>query len=162
MEDDGLRKMQAAVVLGGDDDCSRILKAASLARAGYAPFVLVSGPAAFGVHESDLDIHCAEQHGYPAALFRAFPGDFTSTRGEAGTIGDYLRTQGISHILLVTSNYHTHRAARLFRLANPGLDVRVIPAPDSAFSPENWWGNREGQKTFFLEWTKTITEWFAR
>jgi uncharacterized SAM-binding protein YcdF (DUF218 family) len=161
VEDDGPAKEQAAVVLGGDYLCTRILKAAALAHAGYVPFVIVSGPQAFGGHESDLTVRYAEEQGYPASLFRPYPNHFTSTAAEVRGIGDYLRANGISRIILVTSNYHTHRAARTFRVANPGIFVRVIPAPDPSFTPSGWWKDRDGRKTFFLEWTKTVAYWIG-
>lgn len=161
VENDGPAKEQAAVVLGGDYLCTRILKAAELARAGYVPVVIVSGPQAFGGHESDLTVKCAEEQGFPASYFRPFPNSFTSTASEVRGIGAYLRANGISRIILVTSNYHTHRAARTFREANPGIRVRVIPAPDPSFDPSGWWENREGRKTFLLEWTKTVAYWLG-
>lgn len=161
MEDDGPAQEQAAVVLGGDYYCSRILTAAQLAQAGCVQSVIVSGPEAFGGHESDLTIRYAEMHGYPPAMFRAFPNHFLSTAEEVRGIGDYLRANRITHILLVTSNYHTHRAARTFRAANPDITMRVIPAPDPTFSPSTWWQNREGRKTFLLEWTKTVASWLG-
>lgn len=161
VENDGPAKEQAAVVLGGDYLCTRILKAAALAKGGYVPFVVVSGPQAFGGHESDLTVKYAEEQGYAAALFRPYPHHFTSTAAEVRGIGDYLRANGISRIILVTSNYHTHRAARAFREANPGIFVRVVPAPDPSFSPSGWWKDREGRKTFLLEWTKTVAYWIG-
>ena len=56
VEDDGAQKAQAIVVLGGDDYGTRIVKAAQLAQAGYAPYVLVSGPLSLLGHESDVTI----------------------------------------------------------------------------------------------------------
>ncbi len=159
IEDDGPAHAQAAVVLGGDEDAKRILKAAELAKAGYVPWILVSGPSGFGVHECDLTIPYAEGHGYPASFFRPYPDECKSTRDEADVIGKYLRDHKITRILLVTSNYHTRRAARLFRKQNPGLQVRAIAAPDLWFSPNGWWRNREGRKTFLLEWLKTLSEY---
>jgi uncharacterized SAM-binding protein YcdF (DUF218 family) len=57
---------------------------------------------------------------------------------------------------LVTSNYHTARAARLLRKYAPGIDVLAVPASDPAFTPDGWWKTREGQKMFFYESVKTI------
>ena len=34
----------------------------------------------------------------------------------------------------------------------------VIAAPDQYFSPDGWWNNREGRKTFVIEWMKTVAE----
>ncbi len=158
MEDDGVQKAQAAVVLGGDSNGVRILKAAQLAQAGYVPDVLVDGPKSLMGHESDVTIVYAEQHGYPAALFHALPlpDNVNSTKAEAQYAGKYLRRQHIHKILLVTSNFHTHRAAYLFRKMNPGLDVIAVPAQDPDFNPRSWWTYRDGQKTFLMEWLKTI------
>jgi uncharacterized SAM-binding protein YcdF (DUF218 family) len=143
-------------VLGGDEYCTRILTGAQLASRGLAPIVLVSGPEIFAAHESDFTIGCATRQGYPAALFRALLSGSDSTRTESKLLGDYLRAHHIRSILLVTSNYHTHRAARLFRHSNPDLTVYAEPAPDPFFTPATWWRTRTGQRIFLLEWTKTL------
>ncbi len=72
-----------------------------------------------------------------------------------------LRKLGAHSYLLVTSDYHTRRAGRFFRRVSGGLDMRVIAAPDEYFRWNSWWLNREGQKTFCLEWTKTVTSIFG-
>lgn len=157
VEDDGVRKAQAAVVLGGDSHGVRILKAAELAQAGYVPYVLVDGPQTLVGYESDMSILYAEKRGYSAALFRALqmPASIHSTVSEAGFVGRYLKQNGIKKILLVTSNYHTHRAAYLFRKVDPWLQVIAVPAPDPDLEPV-WWTYRDGQRTFVLEWLKTL------
>ena len=38
-----------------------------------------------------------------------------------------------------------------------GPDLRVVAAPDKFFNPGSWWQSREGRKTAFLEWTKTVS-----
>ncbi len=144
------------VVLGGDTFGTRILKAAELAESGYAPYVLVSGPHALLGHESDTTIEYARRKGYPVSLFRPLPHELNSTRSEGELIDNYLRSQKVGKILLVTSNYHTARAARLLRKYSPGLDVIAVAAADPAFTPEGWWKTREGQKIFFYESVKTI------
>ncbi|MBV9760645.1 MAG: YdcF family protein [Acidobacteriaceae bacterium] len=158
-ENDGPRKAEVIVVLGGDDSGNRILKAAELARAGYAPYVLVSGPKSLLGHESDSTIEYARRQGFPNSLFEPLPNDSDSTRSEATLIGAYLRARGIRKILLVTSNFHTRRAAGLVRHENPGLQVDVVPAPDPYFTPGGWWKSRNGQKTFLIEWMKTVATW---
>jgi len=156
VENDKPEKADAAVVLGGDQFGNRIIKAAQLATAAYAPYVLVSGPHSLLGHESDETIEYARRRGYPVSLFRPLPHEFDSTRSEAAFIDRYLRTQGAKKILLVTSNYHTARAARLLRKYSPGLQVIAVAAPDPAFTPDGWWKTREGQKTFLYEWLKTV------
>jgi uncharacterized SAM-binding protein YcdF (DUF218 family) len=153
--------MQALLVLGGDDYGTRIIKAAELAQAGYAPYVLVSGPVKLLGHESDATIEYARRQGFPDSLFRPLPNNADSTRSEAQFIGSYLRAHGLNRILLVTSNFHTRRAAWLMRHENPGLQVDVVPAPDPRFTPNAWWKSRTGQKTFLIEWIKTVATWLG-
>jgi uncharacterized SAM-binding protein YcdF (DUF218 family) len=83
------------------------------------------------------------------------PSNADSTRTEAGIIGKYLREHHIRKMLLVTSNYHTRRAAKLMRKQNPAVWVVVVAAPDPFFRPSTWWRTRSGQKTFLFEWMKT-------
>ncbi len=156
IENDGPQKADAIVVMGGDDYGTRIVKAAQLAEVGYAPYVIVSGPPILGEHESDITIHYAEEKGYPASLFRPLTNECNSTRSETALIGKYLKSQGIHKILLVTSNYHTGRAAHLMRIQNPWLWVVVVPAPDRYFTADGWWKTRGGQKTFFFEAMKRV------
>lgn len=159
-EHDPLEKADCAVVFGGDEYGTRILKAGQLVRQGYAPYALVDGTPGLIGHESDTMIQYAEQQGYPRSFFRALflPEGVDSTSTEARYVGSQLKRDGIKSTLLVTSNYHTRRAARFMRAANPWLKVIVIGAPDPYFSPEGWWKTRNGKKTFLLEWTKTISE----
>ena len=161
IEDDGPRKADVALVLGGDAFGDRTIKAADLVKSGYAPFVLVSGPATLVRYQSGDEIEFAEQRGYPASLFREIhlPGDAESTRTEAQYIGKYLREQGIHSILLVTSNFHTKRAAKLWRHVNPWLTITVVSSVDPGhhFTPQTWWKTRAGQKIFLYEWMKTVS-----
>jgi len=164
VEDDGPQKAACILVLGGDDYGDRIIKAAQLAQAGYAPFVVVDGPPALIGHESDTTIQYAVQKGFPASLFRSvwLPPGVDSTSTEVQYVANKVfRPNHISKVLLVTSNFHTRRAARFIRREVPWLQVVVVPAPDPFFKPDSWWKTRNGKKTFLLEWTKTVTEWFG-
>jgi uncharacterized SAM-binding protein YcdF (DUF218 family) len=157
VRDDGPVRADMAVVLAGDFSGSRILRAAELVRQGYVPKVLVSGPhTLYGNYECDAAIAFAVAHGYPQAWFIRAPNEALSTREEAAAILPDLRRLGVHRFLLVTSNYHTARAARIFRAAGPDFDIRTIAAPDKYFRAANWWTNREGQKVFFMEWSKTL------
>jgi uncharacterized SAM-binding protein YcdF (DUF218 family) len=154
-------KADAVFVLAGDSSGNRILKAAELVHQGYAPRVIVSGPAGmYGYHESDLAIPFAVKAGYPPGEFVAFPNRAHSTREEAAAAAEELRNLGAHRVLLVTSLYHTRRAAALFRATAPDLTFIVVAAPDEYFTPDGWWRSREAQKTFVIEWMKTVATWF--
>jgi uncharacterized SAM-binding protein YcdF (DUF218 family) len=124
---------------------------------GYVPHVLVSGPhLIYGLYECDLAIPFAVKRGYPERWFIRAPNEALSTRDEAAAILPDLRRRGAHRIPLVTSDYHTARAARIYRAGAHDLDVRVVAAPDQYFSANGWWRNREGRKIFLLEWLKTV------
>jgi uncharacterized SAM-binding protein YcdF (DUF218 family) len=115
----------------------------------------------YGLNESDLAVNFAIQKGYPADYFVKFPMEASSTRQEAGLVVAELRRLGARSFLLVTSDYHTRRAGGLFRQISDGIEMRVIAAPDEHFHWDSWWRDREGQKTVYLEWSKTVASWFG-
>ena len=161
VHDDGPAKADIAVVPAGDFWGHRILKAAELARDGYVPQVLVSGPSGFyGLHESDLAIPFAVRAGFPGESFVSFPNSARSTREEAVAILPELRRRNVKSFLLVTSDYHSGRARRTYlsveRSMGGGPPFRVVTAPDEYFRAGSWWKAREARKTVFFEWSKTL------
>jgi uncharacterized SAM-binding protein YcdF (DUF218 family) len=150
------------VVLAGDFTGSRIFTAGGLVRQGFAGKALISGPAGvYGIYESDLAIALAVRNGYPAAYFVPFPNNSKSTASESEAVISELRRLHVHKIDLVTSNFHTRRAARTFRALAPDIEVHVVAAPDQYFTPGGWWKEREGRKTFFMEWAKTVGAWLG-
>jgi uncharacterized SAM-binding protein YcdF (DUF218 family) len=153
-------KADIALVLAGDGRGDRILKAGQLVRDGYAPKVLVSGPDGnYALHECDLAIPFAVKAGYPEAYFVHFENEARNTRDEARLAAAAIRKLGAHRVLVVTTDFHTRRAGRMYRSEAPDLDVTVVSAPDKYFSAAGWWHNREGQKTFLYEWMKTAASW---
>lgn len=157
------RKADAVLVLAGDYRGARVTRAAELIREGYAPIALVSGPMEmYGVNEASLAIQYAARQGIPATYFEPVFIKALSTFEEARAFTPELRRRNVRTLLLVTSNYHTHRAASIFRKAlGGGVTVIAVPAEDSFFRPDTWWHNREGQKTVFYEYSKTIAGWLG-
>ncbi len=146
------------VVLAGDPYGNRILKGAELVKQGYAPKVLVSGPAGlYDLHECDLAIPFAVRRGFPAEWFVPVPHEAHSTDEEALLFVPVLARFGAHRVIVVTSDYHTRRALRILHARWPGIDVSMVAAHDQYFSPGGWWHNREGRKVFLLEWTKTLS-----
>jgi uncharacterized SAM-binding protein YcdF (DUF218 family) len=161
IHDDGPAKADIAVVLAGDSYGHRIVKAGELVRAGFVPAVLVSGPAGeYGLHETDLAIPFAVRQGFPAEWFVAFPNEALSTKEEALVILQELRRRNVKSFLLVTSDYHSARAGRIYRsterATGGGPGFRVVTVSDEFFHPDSWWRTRQGQKTAFFEWSKTF------
>ena len=146
------------VVLAGDPYGNRILKGAELVKQGFAPQVMVSGPAGlYDLHECDLAIPFAVRRGYPAAWFIPVPHEAHSTDEEALVFAAELAKMHAHRVIAVTSDYHTRRALRILHARWPGIELRMVAARDEYFTPGGWWHNREGRKVFFLEWTKTLS-----
>jgi uncharacterized SAM-binding protein YcdF (DUF218 family) len=155
-------KADMIVVLAGDFFGHRIQKAGDLAKAGWAPTVLVSGAGTcYGVNEGDLAIQFVTRAGYPAALFFNLPSPGRSTTEEAQYIVPELHRRGVHRFILVTSDFHTRRAAKIYRQTAPDIPFCVVAAPDGDFSPDGWWHNREGRKVAFTEWLKTVANFFG-
>jgi uncharacterized SAM-binding protein YcdF (DUF218 family) len=156
------KQADLALVLAGDATGNRIIRAAELVRQGYVPKVVVSGPSGqYGLYECDLAIPFAVRAGYPESYFIHFEHDAHSTQEEAANAVAELKRLGTRHVLLVTSDYHTRRAGRILRAAAPDVEFTVVAAPDLYFSAGGWWHNREGRKTFLVEWEKTVANWFG-
>ena len=155
-------KADVAVVLAGDQYGKRILKAAELAREGYASKVIVSGPpCCYGQNESDLAIDFAVRRGFAAGLFVKAPHAGQSTRDEAQILTALVRELGARSFLLVTSDYHTRRAGSLFRKQSQGLEMHVVAAPDQFFHYDSWWRSREASRLFYMEWSKHAAEFLG-
>lgn len=161
VRDEGPGKADLIVVLAGDSYGHRILKGGELVRRGYAPAALVSGaPGFYGEFESDLAIPFAVRHGYPPEYFIAFPNQGLSTREEADLVLSELRRRHVRSFLLLTSDFHTARAARIYRsalrAAEDAPSMRVTSSADEFFRPASWWRTREARKIVFTEWCKTF------
>jgi uncharacterized SAM-binding protein YcdF (DUF218 family) len=161
IHNDGPAKADYAVVLGGDPWGRRIMAAGDLVRQGYVPAVLVSGPPGFyGYNEADMAIHFAVSKGYREEWFIPVRHRALSTRAEVAVLLSELERRNAHSFLLVTTSFHTGRARRLFlgvEHSHPAAPTfRTVAAPDQFFRPQDWWRNREGQKTVFFEWTKSF------
>jgi uncharacterized SAM-binding protein YcdF (DUF218 family) len=150
------------VVLAGDFSGNRILMSGDLVRRGFAPKALVSGPSgAYGLHESDLAIPFAVHHGYPESYFIALPNDSRSTKSEADDVLAALSKWHAHSVDIVTSNYHTRRAGNIYHAKAAGLEIHMVAAPDTYFTPDGWWKDRDARKVFLMEWTKTVAAWLG-
>ncbi len=155
------QKADAVIVLAGDAVGNRILKGVELVQGGFAPVIYVSGPEGYYGHSEDqMAIEFAVKRGHPSQWFVGVPNHAESTLDEARILLPILRAKGVRRVLLVTSNFHTARAARIFRrVATPGMEIVSVAAKDASFAPQGWWNNRRGQKVFFYEASKTFADY---
>jgi uncharacterized SAM-binding protein YcdF (DUF218 family) len=144
-----------AIVILGDDNYSadRAARAAELYRARWAPRIVASGrflrPYA---SIADLMQRDLVGRGVPADAVIRFTHHANDTREELGGMSHLISERGWRRIIVVTSNYHTRRARYILeRTFPPGVELRVVAAPDSEYDPASWWTSRLGIKLFFHE-----------
>jgi len=154
-----LEKADLIYVLAGDFFGSRVLLGADLGARGYAPQVVLSGGAYSSsviplTYSGDLAVQFAVEHGYPPALFEAVRMDASSTIDEARAMGPIFRRMGARRVMLVTSNFHSRRAALVFRLVLPDVHFCVVPSPDVDYDPNSWWKTQRGRRLVASEYEK--------
>jgi uncharacterized SAM-binding protein YcdF (DUF218 family) len=157
---DAPAKSDAILVLAGDFTGARARKGAELCRAGFAPVVYLSGPGdMYGSYESDYELEYLRRLGYPAEPFHTAHNEAKSTLTEAQALLPTLRANGVRRLMVVTSDYHTRRAGRIYRRLAPDIEILMVGSPYAGFNAARWWHDRESRKTVFFEWSKTIAEW---
>ncbi|OFV82930.1 MAG: hypothetical protein A3D93_05975 [Acidobacteria bacterium RIFCSPHIGHO2_12_FULL_67_30] len=162
--DEELEKADALVVLGGDSvQGDRVRHAVGLFHQGWAPKVVLSGgPLRADLSEADLMEKDALRQGVPAASLIVFRHPATNTLHEALALRPLLAQHNFRKVIVVTSNFHTRRARRVFRVVceKDGLPVRVSASPDLRFHPDRWWRERDDRAWLFLELVKTLHTWY--
>jgi len=158
--DDPLHPADAILVLAGDSrGGDRVQHAVGLFKRGLAPLLVLSGnPIGFRTHEADVMRRYAEFLGVPSTRILTVKQNADSTREEAKVVVPILKRRGLKDVILVTANYHTARAKRIFeRAAGPyGPHFLASPVNDGLFEPEGWWMRRRHAKTFVYEAIKTV------
>ena len=145
------------VVLAGETDY-RPARALELLDQGYAQRLLIDVPAdakIFGLTAEQL----AEQYelSRPEAVQLGIcPIEGLSTRDESHDVEKCLAKEQGSRILIVTSDYHTHRALSIFRHELPGKTFSIGAAYDGTQFGTRWWARRQWAKTWVDEWLR----WF--
>ncbi len=154
-------KADVVLVLAGDSAGQRLGEGVQLVKDGYAPKLLISGPfKIYGVQDSILAAQYAQRMGLRSDQVIPILLDYLSTTEESRTVVPLLRQMGVHKYLLVTSPYHTARAGRVFRRVGPDLQFRTVVAPDPKWCGGYWWTQRECQKTWLLEATKNVADFF--
>ncbi|MFQ5816837.1 MAG: YdcF family protein [Terriglobia bacterium] len=161
---DELKKAEAIVVLGGDSPRGdRLARAAQLYREGWAPRLVLVGPALRTyLNETELMEREALALGVPASQLVRVPLPATSTLHEAFLLRPVLAQHGFRRVIVVTSNFHARRARRIFRAVfRPrGTQVWITAADDLRFQPRRWWQEREQRALFFLELVRSVYTWW--
>lgn len=164
--DDDLEEADLLFLLNGDLE-TRPFHLVTLYEQGLAPRVAIaeekpSPPVEMGLAatETTIVLGMLEAEGVPQEAITVIPyGEgVTSTYEEAHALADYVATEPIDRIILVTSAFHTTRARwivkRALKKANLEVQVQVSAAPHWSFDVTNWWQTEEGLVYFVKEYLK--------
>ncbi|MBV9768162.1 MAG: YdcF family protein [Bryobacterales bacterium] len=153
---DPLERADVIYVLAGDFWGSRVLLGARLGSQGWAPKVILTGGRYKDKYTSDMAVDFAVQHGYRRDLFLPIRLEARSTIDEARAMKPIFQHLGAKRVLLVTSNFHSRRAALVFRIFVPEIDFRMEGSADHVFDPNAWWNTPHDRHLLFSEYQKII------
>ncbi len=161
------------VLMGSTGD--RSMHAYELFDAGWSQYVLLSETYTEardlfqkrGIHvpaSADITHYLLTELGVPDSLITIIPGNARSTFQEARMLKQWLRQQHTTDtLLLVTSSYHSRRAAITYRHVLGRLDKPPVllstPTPYSDFQAQRWWRCRESAKRVVMEYSRLLYFW---
>ena len=165
--EDVLEPADAIVVLGGGQ-LERVIEAADLFAAGYAPVVLLTRMPdrpdlaeleARGVEVStDLEVQLEYLRalGVPREATTVLQRVVESTQAEAELIAEWVESREVGRIIVVTAPFHTSRAHLVFERALRDRDTEILvkPSSTSGFDPASWWRGRSSFRTGLSELQK--------
>lgn len=147
--EDPLDRAQAIAVLSGRMP-ERVLEAAKLYRAGYAPEVWLThstepgktlkemGVEYFG--EDYYNTKILVQEGVPAKAIRLLEPSILNTADEIVAIKSALNAAPLHIVIIVTTKPHTRRTRALWRVLTYGESRAIIRAArNDPFDAEHWW-----------------------
>lgn len=152
------------MVLGGGAG-TRPFVAAEIVRAGMARNVLLprfseSDEALDGiaVSESEMIRRVLLKSGVPEEVIIELHDFVDSTQSEAESLASYLHEYPNLGVAVVTNDYHTRRARRLFSRAcgNDLQNLCLVGAPTDGFDASNWWRSEAGLVTYLNEFLKLL------
>jgi uncharacterized SAM-binding protein YcdF (DUF218 family) len=180
VEHQPLGRADAAVVLStGVEYYPRLMEAAALVRDGRVRLVVVNG------NRKTDSLRRLEAMGYqPAApwnentlrvlsllgvprerVVSVSAEDAFDTISEARAVAPALLAQGLRRLILVTSKYHTRRAAHIWRNRVSGnFSIRTAAAREDPFQPDGWWHSGRQIRWLFAEyggWLFYFLSWAA-
>ena len=167
--EDDLAPADAIVVLAGSR-VSRWMEALELYRAGIGSHVVLSSDIMEGAEfrlvelginlprHSDLVREAMIKLGVPADRVEVFTVPVDNTAQEAAVTRALARDRGWTHVLVVTSKYHTRRTRfafhREFRGSN--IEIHVRGTRYDRIDPWRWWMHRYDARWVSMELPKLI------
>lgn len=154
---DALRSADAIIAIGGDGP-ERIFTALRLLRDGYGRWLIISGgPYGRGLNSASLMRKQAIASGLPAGQILL---DEVAESTDDNAVGSarLMKNRSLRSAILLTSPYHTRRAAMVFsrHFRRNGLVVRVLAVDDGHFRIDRWWTRQLDRGLVIREYAKLL------
>lgn len=154
---DAPARADAMVVLGGDNDDSRLAHAVVLLKQGYANRIVLDADARFKKYgESEADRAPAFVEKTVPGVVEVCPTLGDSTYEEAADLKPCLEKIHASSVLIVTSAFHTRRALSIFSKRLPQYHWSVTSSSSPYHDADQWWKHRRWAKITLDEWEKYL------
>ena len=158
---DEMKPADAIVILAGEET-ERVEYGVRLFKEGWARkdlIIMAGGPLVWKYSWSGLMKDHARALNVPEDSILTEEKSRT-TEEDALYTGEILRKRGIRSIILVTSPYHSRRAALIFqRVVGKNCRIFSSPAEDSWFHTEGWWKRRRDRAAVLNEYAKFLWLW---
>jgi DUF218 domain-containing protein len=154
---DAPRPSDVILVLAGETDY-RPRRALELLGKGYGRRIVLDVPTNARLYEfTQIDLAQKYIQDLPqGASISICPIDGLSTKDESKDAEKCLRRENARSVLIVTSDFHTLRALKVFRREIPGHEYSVAAARNDEAFGSRWWTHRQWAKTFVDEWLRLI------
>ena len=159
------QKADVAVILGGGGG-SRSRAGVSLYDAGLASqLLLIDKSKQDWVHVVENLCHDCTTQDKDMVYLEGSSNTFT----DATLVSQYIASQGIDRMIVVTDPYHTRRALLIFKaqFKDSSVDISVVSSGDYAKNlrpDEKWWHDDQTARVILQESTKIVgfylREWF--
>lgn len=158
-----LHKAEAIVVLAGGGP-ERLCHGIELFKRGLAPELWYTGDQPLETRsdlmDAELAVSLAARQGVPKEKISLLPS--TSTYEDGKSITARAQEKKIKSLIVVTSWYHTRRAANVIKhsIAESNISVYMSSSTNLPYTPDNWWKEEEGLVAVNNEIIKTALYWW--
>ncbi|MBI5847807.1 MAG: YdcF family protein [Nitrospirae bacterium] len=158
---DEMKPADVIVVLAGEQE-ERVLYGIKLFKDEWARkdrIIMAGGPLVWKYTWASLMKEQAESLGIPGKKI-LLEDKSRSTEEDALYTKEILKKNGFKSIILVTSPYHSRRAALIFNNVL-GSEFKIISAPadESWFNVNDWWKRRRDRAAVLNEFSKYVWLW---
>jgi uncharacterized SAM-binding protein YcdF (DUF218 family) len=98
----------------------------------------------------------AKRKGHDTSSFGCVESTCTSTQCEAKRFAEEFKARGVRKVILVTTDFHTKRAAAVFEKESPGVRFLMTPAKSPDVHIDRWWSDRDSLERIGPEFVKSL------